>query len=439
MEMIGKIYGKQVSWVFNNCQEMFDTLIGPRRNIKKKDLYDFGDKIFRYSDQIKNCLVEFAKNVHNKDSILENFPQPNIYIGVRIRDEENKKNEPYFVIDNGCIWMSTKIDHFSDYLYNFSCDNLEKIMTVMFWGQWGPAQSISLTCKKGLVEAQTKVTTMMNDVAKVWQEQWPLTFVDLSQTIYNDLKDAQKRFETIDVMGSAIVRYVEQLKTTLLEFLKNADNKQQLQKEVYSYKIAIRMVKADQIDESFSPYFWKIDEGALYMQFKVDHWSDYLYNFSVDNLEKILGEHDPMPLLTRKKVTAVTAAINKNMEHVGKLLGRQVYWVYNNIQELYDTLIGPRRNIKKKDYHDNFGNNLKNYSDQVKTIMDTFTKNADNKDAFLENFPQQWVYVGVRIREEGSTDGFLVLENGCLWMTTKIDHFGDYLYNFSSDNLEKIL
>jgi len=66
-----------------------------------------------------------------------------------------------------------------------------------------------------------------------------------------------------------------------------------------------------------------------------------------------------------------------------------------------------------------------------------FCKDNDNKEALEEVLTAG--KVGIRIAEANAPDSYWIIEDGTLWMETKIGYFGSWLTYFDADRLEKKL
>jgi len=119
IETASKVFGKELSWVDNN-QELYDAL---KSAGKSEDyLYTFGNSLVEYSKQLATTFTSFCKDPDNKEALEEVLTAGKV--GVKICD--NNKNEEYWVIEDGILWMETKPGYFGSYLNYFDQERLER-------------------------------------------------------------------------------------------------------------------------------------------------------------------------------------------------------------------------------------------------------------------------------------------------------------------------
>jgi len=242
------------------------------------------------------------------------------------------------------------------------------------------------------------------------------------------LKAANKSDDELATLGDNFHNYAKQFDKEFTTFCKNDDNKEQLQTELTSGKIAVRIVGDDKED-----VYWVIEEGTLWMETKARYWNSWLSSFTVELLEKKLGAEDPQPLVTRKNVKAAKVKQDATMTKVNAVFGKELAWV-DNVQELYDTLKKSGKSVS--DLY-TIGDNINSYTDQLLKEFTTFCKDADNKEALDEELSAG--QVGVRIVDDSKEDKYWVLEDGTLWMETKARYWNSWLSSFTAEVLEKIL
>jgi len=255
-----------------------------------------------------------------------------------------------------------------------------------------------------------------------------LTFIDNSSDLFDKLQAAEKSQDWLFDLGNYIKVYPEQLQAVLQVFCNNEENKEQLQAELTTGKIGIRIVENDKED-----VYFRIEEGTLWMETKASWFGNYLGNYSAELLETKLGATDSLPLNTRKNLKGVQGAIEKNITDASTAFGKELQWV-DNYQELYDRL---KKSGKNEDWLWKLGDHILNYPKKLHAVFTVFCKDPDNKEALEEALTTG--KVGVRIVDNDKNDQYWALEDGSLWMETKENWFGYYLDNYSADLLEKKL
>jgi len=284
---------------------------------------------------------------------------------------------------------------------------------------------IPLKTKKSIKEALTKAETHSKKASAAFGKE--LTFEDNTTELFEKLQSAGKSEDWLFNLGTTLGTYFEQFSKVMVEFCKNAANKEQLEAELTTGKFGVMITDSDTNE------YWRIENGTLWMLTTCGYFGSYLNYFDQERLSKILGKGDSMPLNTRKNLAEANKTIQKSVEQASKAFGKQLTWVDNN-QELYDTL---KSSGKSEDYLYTFGNPLAEYSKQLVTALTAFCKDPDNKEALEEVLTSG--KVGVRICDNSKNDEYWVIEDGTLWMETKAGYFGSYLNYFDKDRLERKL
>jgi hypothetical protein len=280
---------------------------------------------------------------------------------------------------------------------------------------------------------------------KEWaNKQLPLTWEDPSEDLYKGLKEGEK-LDVLDNIGSNIANYVDYLKSNIVEIAKNKEDKEQFQKEAYTGKISLRFAELGEDEEGDLPKF-AFEEGICYMQTTLDNWNSNVYYFGyADQLRKLMGLNDPMCLVTVKNKIEVATKIDKAMQGLSKLIGRDFYWVHNNFQELHDGLMAKEEKAKTDMFE--LANQIWGYFDYFQSMMKDFVTNKDNLEAFLEPFAsKQYPYVGIRLapevdeeeQQEEACKYVIDAPLGVLWINVKDWNSNTYYLGYK-DKLEKIL
>jgi len=81
-----------------------------------------GEPLLNYPTQLSKAMAQFCKDADNKEALEEVLTTGKI--GVRIVD--NSKNDVYWFIEEGTLWMETKEGWFGGYMDSYSSDLLEK-------------------------------------------------------------------------------------------------------------------------------------------------------------------------------------------------------------------------------------------------------------------------------------------------------------------------
>jgi hypothetical protein len=404
MSKINKFYGQDLTWI-DNTQEIYETLKGAGRS--ENDLYKLGDVIITYVNQFNTELTKFCKDADNKEQLQNELTSGQV--GLRISTDDK-----YFELEEGTLWLQTKQNIWGSWLTEFNTDKLEKIL--------GLTDQVPLITKKNLKKANATITGVITKLSKVYGSD--LIWVDNNQEIYEGLKSSGKSDNDLYKLGDVIVAYVNQFNTEFTKFLKDPDNKEQIQIELSSGQVGVRLT--DKNDE----YFALVD-GALWLETKSNIWGSWLTEFNSDRIEKILGRGDPQPLITRKNVKKTRIAIDNTMNKVKAVFGAELSWA-ENTQELYETLktAGKSENDLYK-----LGDQIVLYVNQFNTEIAKFCKDKDNKEALQEVLSAG--QVGIRIVSSGPKKW--IIEDGALWMETTTNVWGSWITEFNAPELEKIL
>jgi len=375
-----------------------------------------GDVITSYIDAFAKCIATFCADTTNREQLQAELTTGKF--GIKVVKEYPSGQDEYWRIENGTLYMITLPNYFGSYLYNFDSERLGKTL--------GKGDALPLNTRKSLQGAAAPIATAIAAASKAFGKE--LTWIDNYQELYDKLKAAGKSDDYLWELGDPIKAYATQCKDALLEFCKNEDNKQQLETELSTGKCGIRFYVGD------DDRYWSIEDGVLWMDTKVNYFGSYLYNFDSERLCGILGKSDPMPLNTRKNLKLATVQIEKDMQAASKLFGKELTWV-DNYQEIFDKL---KAKGKSQDYLWTLGDYFQQYTKQVVEMFTNFCKDNDNKEALEEVLTSG--KVGIKIApDDKDADDYWVIEDGTLWMETKINYFGSYIYNFDSERLEKKL
>jgi len=305
----------------------------------------------------------------------------------------------------------------------------------------GLLDPMTLIQRRNLREANTKIEGYFKDMNKEWaNKQLPLTWVDPSEDLYKALKDGEKA-DVLDSLGTHIAYYVEYYKSAMNEISKNKEDKEQFQKEAYTGQISLRIAELGEDEEGELPRF-AFDTGVIYMQTTLENWNSSVYYFGyAEQMRKNMGLLDPMCLNTVKNKIAVALKIDKSMQGLSKLIGRDFYWVHNNFQELHDGLMAKDEKAKTDMFE--LANQVWSYFEYFESMMKEFVKDADNLEAFLEPFKSaQYPYVGLRLAPDEEQEDACAYEIdtklGVLWMNAKDWQSSTYYMGYK-DRLEKLL
>jgi len=140
-------------------------------------LWTFGTPLSEYAKQFEKMMVEFCKNIDNKEQLETELTTGKV--GVLFDKAEGDR---YWIIEDGTLWMGTKPNQFGNYLSYFDADRLSK--------QLGKGDAMPLNSRKNLKAANEKITKYLNDTSKIFGQ--TLTWVDNAQEIFDGLKAAKK-------------------------------------------------------------------------------------------------------------------------------------------------------------------------------------------------------------------------------------------------------
>jgi len=405
------IFGKDLTFV-DNTPELFEKL---QASGKSEDwLFEIGTHVSKYADQLVKALTEFCKDEDNKEQLQAELSSGKV--GVLI--VASSKNDEYWNIEDGTLWMETKEGWFGGYMDSYNAQCLTQKL--------GKSDAMPLNTRKSLKAAQHAIDQSMRDASAIFGKE--LVWIDNFQELYDLLKKANKSDDWLWKIGEPLQNYPQRAATTLAEFCKDLDNKEQLEAELSSGKIGVRIVASSKNDE-----YWCIEDGVLWMETKEGWFGGYMDSYNNACLATKLGKSDSMPLNTRKSLKSVQPKIDALLKTVSTAFGKELQWV-DNYQELYDLL---KKANKSDDWLWKMGEPLLNYPTQLSKAMAQFCKDADNKEALEEVLTTG--KIGVRIVDHSKNDLYWCIEEGTLWMETKEGWFGGYMDSYSSDLLEKKL
>jgi len=405
------IFGKELTFV-DNTPELFEKLQAAG---KSEDwLFEIGTHVSKYADQLVKALTDFCKDEDNKEQLQAELSSGKV--GVLI--VPSTKNDVYWNIEDGTLWMETKEGWFGGYMDSYSAECLTQKL--------GKNDAMALNTRKSLKAAQREIDQAMRDASAIFGKE--LVWVDNFQELYDRLKKANKSDDWLWKLGEPLQAYPKRAAKTFAEFCKDVDNKEQLEAELSSGKIGVRIV-----DNSKNDAYWCIEDGVLWMETKEGWFGGYMDSYNNECLATKLGKSDSMPLNTRKSLKSVQPKIDALLKTVSTSFGKELQWI-DNYQELYDKL---KKANKSEDWLWKLGEPLLNYPTQLAKAMAQFCKDADNKEALEEVLTTG--KIGVRIVDNSKNDAYWFIEEGTLWMETKEGWFGGYIDSYSPDLLEKKL
>lgn len=401
-------FGKELTFE-DNTSDLFEKLQAAGKS--EDYLFGMGALLATYMEQFSKVICDFCKDPANKEQLQAELSTGKF--GVKITDEDTNE---YWRLEEGRLWMLTTPNYFGSYLSYFDVDRLTKKL--------GKSDSMPLNTRKNLANAAKEIEKSVATASKAFGKE--IAWVDNYQELYDKLKEAGKSEDFLWTMGDPIKEYASQMAKIFVEFNKNSDNKEQLEAELLTGKVGLRLATEDK--------YWVIEDGILWMETQPNYFGSYLSYFDIDRLCKILGANDPMPLNSRKCLKAAVAVMDKSLAEASKLFGKELTMV-DNYQELYDAL---KSAGKSQDTLFTFAKPLEDYAKQLVTVFQKFCKDNDNKEALEEVLTAG--KAGVRICDGNkSTDDYWVIEDGILWMETKPNYYGSYISYFDSDRLEKKL
>jgi len=292
---------------------------------------------------------------------------------------------------------------------------------------------IPLKSRKSIKAFQEKAATQLQKCSKAFGKE--LCLIDNTADLFQELQAAGKSEDYLFEVGSQMAPYIEQFTRVMEEFCANVDNKEQLEAELITAKVGIRMDPRKVVDEDEpkpDSRYWVIEDGVLWMETTPQYFASYISYYDKDRLLAILGSTDSMPLNTRKSLKDGRTKIDALMKKVSTAFGSEIAWV-DNAQEIYDKLKDPEVG-KSQEYLFNLGNVILEYAKQFAATMEAFCKDADNKEALQEVLTTG--KAGVRF---GEAENYWAIDDGTLWMEAQPRYFGSYMSYYDSDRLEKKL
>jgi len=266
-------FGKELSFV-DNTTELYEKLQAYGRS--EDNLFNLGDEITPYVEQFAKVLIEFCKNVDNKEQLEVELTTGKF--GVRIDPREKVEGENlesrWWVLEDGVLWMETTLSYFGpSYVSYYSLSRLQDGL--------GKGDSMPLNTRKSLKEGQTKIDKAMKEASKLFGKD--LSWVDNYQEIFDKLKAAERSESYLFSLGDEIAAYADRVAVVFKDFCKDQDNKEALEEVLTSGKIGIKFV------EENPEKWWQIDDGVLWLATSKSYFgTSYLSYYSCDRLERIL-------------------------------------------------------------------------------------------------------------------------------------------------------
>lgn len=446
--------GKKIHWIYNNIYEIYNDL----KTIKKKsnsDLDSIGSSFEAYATQFKNFLPEFLKNEDNKEALLEELPNADWYLGVRVSKDKPKSD---FLVENGCIWMVSEISYFGSWVSSFNGEALEKILTGdctggevpteytgpqgPLGGIWSPVEKVvqakvkepvkmNLTQKKDVKAGDVIIAECMEKISKIMGE--PFVWENNIEDVFRGLIEGKKN-DLLDKAGTTVAQYAQQFVAVFTEFAKDEDNKAQLKKEVPENKLSFRIQEQEEDGPAVPEMV--IDAGILYMVAPCQYYGSWISYKTSDKLCEILGSKDPMGLIARKNVRDNLVLVEKSMSEISKIVGKPAKWVCD-AQDIFDRQISEYK-AKRSDLDTKVGNGLKDYANQLLQVLTSFCENEDNKEALLDEFSGSEFVCGVRIVSDEEGKNYFAKQDGTLYMNVTSKYYGSWISSYTAAEFEKI-
>jgi len=353
--------------------------------------------------------------------------------------------------------MQTQYSYFGSWVSSFSGDKLEKILTGEvagvdvpseytgpqgpLGGIWSPVEKVAvvevkepvkmtLTQKKDVKAGDATIAECMEKISKLMGE----TFV-WENNIEDVFRGLQKtRPDMLDKAGSTTATYATQFVTLFTEFSKDADNKEQLKKEVPDNKLSFRI--QEKVEDGPDVPEMAIEGGVLYMCAEARYFGSWQSSKNSEKLCEILGAKDPMPLNTRKNIRDNLVKVNKNMDLAAKVVGKPVRFQCD-VQNIFDRQVSEVK-AKRQDLFRKIGDGLEAYSKQLLTVLTEFCKNEDNKEALCDEFSGPEIVVGVKVVDDGKENVYFVKEDGILYMNVASKYYGSWVSSHNVAEFEKI-
>jgi len=262
MTKISNLYGVTISWE-DPSEAIYEGLKTYGKN--DEQLYNLGNELKNYVDQFVKELTIFLKVEDNKLQLQEEWTTA--VLTVRIETDTKP-----FRLQDGKLFMETKPNYWNNYLTEFTCLNLEKIL--------GLSDPMTLITKKNLKKNEKPIETAMAKISSVFGQE--LTWANNSQEIYEARITYGQPIENLYILGDHILSYVKQAEKEFIAFCKSADNKEALQEVLTGSTVGVR------ITDTPSAKSWIIEDGNLWMETRNNYWNNYLTEFTAAKLESIL-------------------------------------------------------------------------------------------------------------------------------------------------------
>jgi len=163
---------------------------------------------------------------------------------------------------------------------------------------------IPLVVRQSFEKAYPDIETSIGEISKSLGKD--LTFVDNKLQVYDHLNkhlDPKFKDKHLPKTGEQLLKYVQAAEKTLGEFLENAANKEQLEKELTTGNIGLRF------DETVKYTRWNLVDGTLWIEITAKVFSGNQISWRApkimcDELSSLLGKSEPIPLSVKKKFSS---------------------------------------------------------------------------------------------------------------------------------------
>jgi len=360
-----------------------------------------------YAQTFSTTIKTFCDQGPDNKLALQNTLTAGV-VGVRIGAYDAQ-----FAFEDGKLWLQTKPNYWNSYLSEFNAVNLTKILVF---------DDFPLETHKNLKAAQKKIDDSIAKANNSLGQEF--TWEECNKEVYDALVSYGKTASQLEKLGDEIANYATTFATTIAAFSKDQANKEQFLSEVSSSVVTIRI--DNDVDKPFV-----ITDGKLVMQTKPNYWNSYLSEFSQQNLEKILGGNDSIPLICRKNLENSKKNIDATMAKISKIYGQDLTWEDNN-QAIFDEL---KTYGKTDDQLNKLGDEINNYATQLLKELTIFCKDADNVEQLKEEVSSGVIL----LRIDTNSASNWIIEDGKLIMESKPNYWNSYLSEFTAVALEKKL
>jgi len=266
----GDVIGSTLNWDEANMTEVYKQSAADGEVERLDPTSRYQTSISYYAKCLKGAFEEIANEEHGKKALQDLMKDRKVELVPRPKNYNECMQ--YYIWTPTALQIEFKSDCVGYNADEYTAEALLKDLNVAVWTFNG--HTWALKHKDDLLKVQPQIDSAMKTVSDAYGSElkWDPDYTQLRKNLMANNSDlwyyTQKDFPT------RVKAYVDQVSKTLVEFVKDADNKEALTEKLDGSKtIDVTYVPNDHIPDV--TYVWN-DNGRLCMQIKTGQFGSYM-------------------------------------------------------------------------------------------------------------------------------------------------------------------